>query len=158
MGRVGNNCVVASLILSKMAPGWTAFFAYKKYSHSFVKLQLNHWCHMNYFNDVLTMFLGLDRVKILAVYGRVIPSDLITNIVICVLKINEGLTGLERHEGEQLITVFIFGWTIPLMLLHQEVQVLGITLKCFQYNTTFQNKFKHWLPSLVQLHFFHIFM
>ncbi len=50
---------------------------------------------MDYFNDVLTMFLGLDRVKILAVYGRIIPSDLITNIVICVLKINEGLTGLE---------------------------------------------------------------
>ncbi len=104
------------------------------------------------------MFLGLDRMKILAVYVRVIPSDLITNIVICVLKINEGLTGLERHEGEQLITVFIFGWTIPLMLLHQEVQVLGITLKCFQYNSTFLNKLKHWLPSLVQLHFFHIFM
>ncbi len=27
-------------------------------------------------------------------------SDLIKNILICVQKMNEGLTGLERHEGE----------------------------------------------------------
>ncbi len=27
-------------------------------------------------------------------------SDLIKNIIICVPKTNEGLTGLERHEGE----------------------------------------------------------
>ncbi len=27
---------------------------------------------------------------------------------------NEGLTGLERHEGEQLMTEFYFGWTIHL--------------------------------------------
>ncbi len=27
-------------------------------------------------------------------------SDTIENILICVLKINEGLTGLERYEGE----------------------------------------------------------
>ncbi len=28
------------------------FFVHKKYSRSFIKLQLNHWCHMDYFNDV----------------------------------------------------------------------------------------------------------
>ena len=28
------------------------------------------------------------------------PSDFIKNILICVLKMNEGLTGVERHEGE----------------------------------------------------------
>jgi len=27
-------------------------------------------------------------------------SDFIKNILICVLKMNEGLTGVERHEGE----------------------------------------------------------
>ncbi len=27
-------------------------------------------------------------------------SDFIKNILICVMKINEGLTGLEQHEGE----------------------------------------------------------
>ncbi len=31
-------------------------------------------------------------------------SDFIKNIFICVLKMNEGLKGLERHEGEQLMT------------------------------------------------------
>ncbi len=45
------------------------FFAHKKYSCSFVKLWLNHWCHMKYFNDLLAKFMSLDRVRILAVYG-----------------------------------------------------------------------------------------
>ncbi len=30
------------------------FFAHKKYSCSFLKWRLNHWCHMDYFNDILT--------------------------------------------------------------------------------------------------------
>ncbi len=77
------------------------FFAYKKYSCSFVKLWLNHWCHMDYFNDVLTNFLSLHRGRNLAVYGRVRKlSDFLKNMLICVLKMNEGLTGLERYEGE----------------------------------------------------------
>ncbi len=42
------------------------FFVHKKYSGSFVKLRLNHWCHMDYFTifydyfDVLTTFLYLE--------------------------------------------------------------------------------------------------
>ncbi len=39
------------------------FFAHKKYSRSFITLQLNHWCHMDYFNDVLTTFLGLEPMQ-----------------------------------------------------------------------------------------------
>ncbi len=45
------------------------FFAHKKYSCSFIKLRLNHWCHMDYFNDVLTTFLGLERFSCIAVYA-----------------------------------------------------------------------------------------
>ncbi len=56
---------------------------------------------MDYFNDVLAMFLSLDRVRILAVYCRIRElSEFIKNILICVPKMNEGLTGLEPHEGE----------------------------------------------------------
>ncbi len=57
---------------------------------------------MGYFNDVLTTVMGLSgpfwdpcclwRVREL--------SDFIKNILISVLKMNEGLAGLERHEGE----------------------------------------------------------
>ncbi len=37
----------------------------------------------------------------IAVYGRVRElTEFIKNISICDLKMNEGLTGLERHEGE----------------------------------------------------------
>ncbi len=57
---------------------------------------------MGYFNDVLTTVMGLSgpfwdpcflwRVREL--------SDFIKNILISVSKMNEGLAGLERHEGE----------------------------------------------------------
>ncbi len=40
----------------------------EKNSRSFIKLRLNHWCHMDYFNDVLTTFLCLERVSCAAVY------------------------------------------------------------------------------------------
>ncbi len=57
---------------------------------------------MDYFTDVLAMFLCVDRGNILAVYGRVRElSDSINNILICVLKMNEGLMGLERQESHQ---------------------------------------------------------
>ncbi len=53
---------------------------------------------MDYLNDVFATFLSLDHVRILAVYGRVRKlSEFIKN------NLNlwyEGLTGLERHEGE----------------------------------------------------------
>ncbi len=56
---------------------------------------------MDYFNDVLNTFLDFDRFRILAVYGRVRElSEFNKNTLICVSKMNEGLTGLERHEGE----------------------------------------------------------
>ncbi len=53
---------------------------------------------MDYFNDLFATFLSLDRVRILAVYERVRElSESIKNILIliCVLKMNEGLTGFE---------------------------------------------------------------
>ncbi len=54
---------------------------------------------MDYFNDILAMFLSLDCVRILAVYGRVrMCSECIKKM--CVPKMNKGLMCLERHEGE----------------------------------------------------------
>ncbi len=51
---------------------------------------------MDYFTDLITVFLCLDRGSTLAVYRRVRELlDLIKNILICVPKMNEGLTGLE---------------------------------------------------------------
>ncbi len=41
-------------------------------------------------------------------------SDFIKNILICVPKMNEGLTGLERHEWVINDRIFIFESTIPL--------------------------------------------
>ncbi len=62
---------------------------------------------MDYFNNLIATFLSLDRVRIIAVYRRVRElSECIKNILICVPKMNEGLKGLERHEGEYLMTEF----------------------------------------------------
>ncbi len=56
---------------------------------------------MDYYNDLLVTFLSLDRVRTLAVYGRVREiSECIKIILIFYQKMNEGLTGLGQHEGE----------------------------------------------------------
>ncbi len=55
---------------------------------------------MDYFNYVLTTFLGIDRGSSLNVYRRVRKLSDFKNNLICAPKINEGLTGLEQHEGE----------------------------------------------------------
>ncbi len=57
------------------------------------------WCHVDYFTNVLAKFLGLKTFLLRCWRFRKL-SDFIKKILICVLKMNEGLTGLERHEGE----------------------------------------------------------
>ncbi len=54
---------------------------------------------MDYFNNVLTTFLGLEHVSCIAVLCWV-RKDFIKNILICVPKMNEGLMGLEWQKGE----------------------------------------------------------
>ncbi len=49
---------------------------------------------MDYFNNLLATFLSLDHVRVRELL------ECIKNILICVPKMNGGLTGLERHEGE----------------------------------------------------------
>ncbi len=52
---------------------------------------------MDYFNDVIT-FLSLESGSFLLRVRKI--SDFIKNTLMCVPKMKEGLTGLERHEGE----------------------------------------------------------
>ncbi len=76
------------------------FFAYKKYSLSFITLRLNHWWQIDYFDYVFHTFLGLDNANCLAVNGTVTSLPVFfQNILNCVLKTNEAFTGLERHGG-----------------------------------------------------------
>ncbi len=74
---------------------------------------------MDYFGDVFHTFLGLDSVIYLAVNGTVTNLPVfIQNILNCVPKTNKAFTGLERHGGKWLMTIFILGWSNPLRLLH----------------------------------------
>ncbi|XP_051730999.1 tumor necrosis factor alpha-induced protein 2-like isoform X2 [Ctenopharyngodon idella] len=61
---------------------------------------------MNCFKYVFSSFLGIESVNYLPVNGGLTePSDFIKNILICVLKMNEGRMGVERHEEEDLEVV-----------------------------------------------------
>jgi len=45
--------------------------------------------------------MDVERENVIAGYlGLTEPSDLNKNILICVPKMNEGLTGVEQHESE----------------------------------------------------------
>jgi len=56
---------------------------------------------MNCFKYVFNTFMDLERFGGFALNaGLTEPSDFIKNILICVPKMNEGLRGVERHEGE----------------------------------------------------------
>ncbi len=136
------------------------FFAHKKYSHSFITLRLNHWCHMDYFNDILTTFLGLERGNCVAVYAGSESSRISSkNLNFC--------SENERNERRCLTGL---GWvTNPLMLwlttnIYQSVRnivwaflikahgngmhhiqftlfcILLLTLQCLQENRSVFNK------------------
>ncbi len=64
-----------------------------------IPLLVNKAPSMEYFTDVLTTFLCLGTFQLHCRLCRVRKlSDFIKNI--CVLKMNEGLSDLEQHEGE----------------------------------------------------------
>ncbi len=44
-------------------------------------------------------------------------TNIFQNIFFCVKQKNETHTVLEQLEGEEIITIFIFGWTIPLRMM-----------------------------------------
>ncbi len=95
--RMSNSDTGEKKILNKVI---FVFFAHKKYSRSFIKLRLNHCCHMDYLTMSLLPFWALNVVVVLLSMQGQKLSDFIKNILICVSKMNEGLTGLERQEGE----------------------------------------------------------
>ncbi len=55
---------------------------------------------MDCLTNVLSKFLDLDLLRILAVMAGQRAHRMHYNILICVPKITEGFMGLERHEGE----------------------------------------------------------
>ncbi len=65
------------------------------------KITLNPWCYMDYFTNLLAMFLDMGTFQLCCCLWRVWElSDSNKNILICVPTMNGGLTGLEQHQGE----------------------------------------------------------
>ncbi len=115
----------SSAIIKSIPKHWQmvnkVFFAHKKLSHSLIKLRLNHWCHMDYFNDDLTTFLCSMNISVtlLSMQGQKALGFNKKKILIRVLKMNVCLTvwndmGWVTNDG-----IFIFGWPIPLKYFFQ---------------------------------------
>jgi len=84
-------------------------------------LRLNHCSHVDNFNHVFNYLSGRQKVQCrCCLCVDQIPSDFIKNILICVLKMNEGLMGVERH-GVINERIFIFVWTNPLTTLATQI-------------------------------------
>ncbi len=54
---------------------------------------------MDYFNNALTTFLGLEYSSCILVYAGSESSQILSKLS-CIPKMNEGLKGLEQHDGE----------------------------------------------------------
>ncbi len=92
----------------------SVFFVHTKYSRGFVRLRLNHWCHLDYFTNLIAMFLSLDCVNYIAVYGKDRElSEFIKNILICFSKDERRSYRFWTTWG-WVINARFFGWTIPL--------------------------------------------
>ncbi len=93
------------------------FFAHKKYSRSFVKLRLNHWCHRTILTMSLLPFWALNVVvHLLSIQGQK------------VLGFHKKYLHLWSEDERRSYgttwgwaindRLFIYGWTIPLRLKH----------------------------------------
>ncbi len=76
-------------------------FLHTKYSRCFVKLTVETLMSRGLFYRCPCYVSGSGNISValLSMKGQRAP-DFIKNILICVLKMNGGLKGLERHEGE----------------------------------------------------------
>ncbi len=101
------------------------FFTQKKYSCSFVKLRLNHWCHIDCFTNVLTAFLGLGTFQLHCCQCRVRKlSDFIKKYLNLCSENERRSYGFGKTWGCVINDrIVIFGWTIPLMT-HSHVNFL----------------------------------
>jgi len=63
---------------------------------------------MDYFNDVFTCFRGFESGSCVDCQSMDRTEFALKKIFICVPKMKKSLTGLVRHEGEQLMAEFLF--------------------------------------------------
>ncbi len=122
-----NACTCVEVLLIMAEDGmrrrtiveWSCYFCFlcaKMYSRSFIKLQLNHWCHMDCFTDVLTTFLGLGTFQLHCSLGRVRKlSDFIKKYLNLCSEDEQRSYGFGTTWGWVINDIIlIFVWTNPL--------------------------------------------
>ncbi len=90
------------------------FFMNKVFSF-FVMLLLNPWCHMDYFNDVLTTFLGLEWGSSLVCYAGSESSQILLNVSLC-SEDEQRFYGFETTWGRVINHNFNFWLNYPFNL------------------------------------------
>ncbi len=65
-----------------------------------VNLSLNHWSHMDCFNDFFPTFLGLERVSCVAVNGGKASCQDFIKILHLYSEDQQKSSGLEWHDGK----------------------------------------------------------
>ncbi len=102
-----------------MVPSWTRVEDRHSTVHSFITLRLNHWYHMDCFNDVLPNFLGLECGSDVAVFGG---SEKYLNLCSDDERRSYGFGTAENEK-------YIFGWTTPFILTLEWFLNHHVTLK-----------------------------
>ncbi len=90
------------------------FFVHKVYSRSFITLRLSHWCHMGYFIDVLTSFLGLECGSCSLCRFRKLSDFTKQYLNLCSRWTKVVWVWKELINDR----IFIFGWTILSKAVH----------------------------------------
>ncbi len=113
---VSHACVVVlSWMLGEIVVIIFVFFAHKKYSRSFIQLRLNQWCHVNYFIDVLNIFLALECGSCVTVVST------------------QGQKVLRFHK--KFVFLFVFRkWTMVLHVLDDGILFLEWTIPLIDLN------------------------
>ncbi len=122
------------------------FFAHKKYSRSFIKLRLNPWCHMDYFNNVLITFLGLERASCVAVYVgseriRIFIFGLTNHLSLSTLKNYSTILRALSSLSTQILYYSLLYYKFYYMLTNRKLYGLKVTsVQYFKHGYTFDNR------------------
>ncbi len=121
--KMKNDFILICLLRITLAPFWRILTGRKQLMQfcvscttQIIKLRLNPWYIMDYFNDLFSTFLDLDHVRTLAVYGRVCEhSDYIKKYLNLFSEDERRSYGFETTWGWAINDrIFSCGWTNPL--------------------------------------------
>ncbi len=93
-------------VASKMVQNIDIFYRIKVINSSKLPLQIE-WETLSDLNIFFILWKSMATINCLV-------TIILQNTFFCAQQLKETPTGLKQLEGEKMITIFFFGWTIPL--------------------------------------------